>query len=109
YLFLSIWPDSDAWHEGKKAWDIRAGFFVLAKELQQRGADVRFIVLPDLHGVKAGLDDWLLEPGNDVVHAWPKLERIALDDVRFNELTAWWQKWKEKQATHSAVKHHDLD
>jgi hypothetical protein len=101
-------PDSDAWHE-EKGWNILAGFFALAKELQQRGASVQFVRLPDLHGVKAGLDDWLLIPGNDVEHGWPKLERISLDDPRLATLTAWWQKWKEKQVTQRAIKQHDVD
>jgi hypothetical protein len=105
---VQICPDSDAWHEGK-SWNILAGFFALAKELQQRGASVQFVRLPDLHGVKAGLDDWLLLPGNDVEHGWPKLERIALDAPRFATLTAWWQQWKEKQATRAAIKKHNLD
>ena len=104
---VQICPDSDAWHEGK-GWNILAGFFALAKELQQRGASVQFVRLPDLHGVKAGLDDWLLIPGNDVEHGWPKLERISLDDPRLSTLTAWWQKWKEKQVTQSAIKQHDV-
>lgn len=103
-----ICPDSDAWHE-EKGRNILAGFFALAKDLQQRGADVQFVVLPDLHGVKAGLDDWLLVPGNDVEHGWPKLERIVLDDDRFAPLTAWWQKWNEKQATQAAIQGHDAD
>lgn len=106
---VDICPDSDAWHDDKTGWNIRQAFFALAKALQQRGATVLFVVLPDLHGQKAGLDDWLLVPGNEVEHAWPKLERLALDDARFNDLTAWWQKWKEKQATHEAIKQHDAD
>ena len=106
-----ICPDSDAWHEGK-GWQILAGFFALAKELQGRGAEVQFVKLPDLHGVKAGLDDWLLVPGHDVEHAWPKLERLPLDARDFAELTAWWQRWREKQATRAALIQHstnDLD
>ena len=91
-------PDSDAWHEDKEM-NILSGFFALAKELQQRGAAVQFVRLPDLHGRKAGLDDWLCMPGNNIEHGWPKLERIALDDDRFSSLTSWWQSWKEKQAT----------
>lgn len=101
-------PDSDAWHDGKSR-NILSGFFAFAKELQQRRALVQFVRLPDLNGAKAGLDDWLLIPGNDVEHGWPKLERIALDDTRFASLTAWWQKWKEKQAAQTAINQHDLD
>jgi hypothetical protein len=101
-------PDSDAWKEGKEL-NILAGFFALAKELEQRVATVQFVVLPDLHGTKTGLDDWLLIPGNDIEHGWPKLQRLALDDARFNTLTAWWQRWREKQATRDAVQAHDQD
>lgn len=103
---VSICPDSDAWHEGK-GWQILAGFFALAKDLQQRGADVKFVVLPDLHGRKAGLDDWLLIPGNDVVHGWPMLDRMALDHSRFGALNAWWQKWKGKRISRQAIHHLD--
>lgn len=103
-----VCPDSDAWREGKEL-NILAGFFALAKDLQQRGASVQFVRLPDLHGRKTGLDDWLLVPGHDVEQAWPKQERIPLDDDRFSSLTAWWQKWKEKQTTQSAIKQHDVE
>ncbi|TKB72533.1 MAG: DUF3854 domain-containing protein [Nitrospira sp.] len=103
-----ICPDSDAWHEGKEM-QILAGFFALAKDLQQRRASVQFVMLPDIHGAKAGLDDWLLVPGHDVEQSWPKLERLTLDDPRFSTLAAWWQKWKEKQATHEAIKQNGAD
>ncbi len=98
---VEICPDSDAWGEG--GLDILRGFFALAKELQQRKADVRFVILPDLHGLKAGLDDWLLVPGNDVAHSWPKLDRLPLDDEQFNYLNAWWQGWHERRRTRQAT------
>jgi hypothetical protein len=104
----TVWlcPDSDAWHEGKEQ-NILGGFFALAKDLEHRGATVQFVRLPDVHGVKAGLDDWLLIPGNDVDDSWPKLERIPLDDARFDSLTSWWQRWREKQATQHAIQQHE--
>jgi hypothetical protein len=43
-----ICPDSDAWHDGKGI-QILAGFFALGKDLQQSGAIVQVVVLPDLH------------------------------------------------------------
>jgi hypothetical protein len=101
-------PDSDAWREGKEL-SILGGFFALAKELEQRGAVVQFVILPDLHGTKIGLDDWLLVPGNDIDHSWPKLKRLALGDARFRTVTAWWQRWREKQATHDAIQARDQD
>ena len=105
---IEMCPDSDAWWDDK--WmQILKGFFALAKELRQRGAAVQFVRLQDLHGGKCGLDDWLLVPGHDAEQAWPKLERITLDDVRFSSLTAWWQKWKEKQVTHAAIKGQDAE
>ena len=96
-------PDSDAWHDGKEM-TILAGFFALAKELQSRSAIVLFVRLPDIHGTKVGLDDWLGVPGTDIEYSWPKLERFFLDDPRFYTLTAWWQKWREKQATKKAIR-----
>ena len=98
-----VCPDSDGWRE-ETGWNILAGFFALAKDLQARGALVQFVVLPDLHGIKAGLDDWLLVPGNEVECGWPKLERISLDDARFNALSAWWQKWKGKHANSESLR-----
>jgi hypothetical protein len=47
--------------------------------------------------------------GNDLKHGWPKLERLALDHERFTALTAWWQRWREKQATQSAIQHHEAE
>ena len=102
---VEICPDSDAW--GEKGLNILRGFFALAKEFQQRKADVQFVILPDLHGRKAGLDDWLLVPGNEVAHSWPKLDRLHLDDEQFNQLNAWWQKWKGKRVSRQAI--HQLD
>ncbi len=98
-----ISPDSDAWHKGKE-FKILAGFFALAKELESRGASVEFVVLPDASGHKCGLDDWLLIAGNDAEYSWPKLERRRLDDSDFASLTAWWQGWKEKQTTQTALR-----
>jgi hypothetical protein len=103
-----ICPDSDAWRDGKEL-NILSGFFALAKELEQRGAVVRFVILPEIHGTKIGLDDWLLLPGNDMNHGWPKLQRLALDDERFATLTAWWQRWREKQVTREAIQSRDRD
>ena len=101
-------PDSDAWHEGKEH-TILGGFFALGKELQQRGAAVRFVRLPDLHGSKAGLDDWLIVPGNDVAQSWEKLERLPLDDARFSALAAWYRRWKDKQITQASFSQHDFE
>lgn len=102
---VEICPDSDAW--GEKGLNILKGFFALAKELQERKADVRFVILPDLHGRKAGLDDWFCVPGNDVPHSWPKLDRLLLDNEQFNYLNAWWQMWKGKRVSRQAI--HQLD
>lgn len=99
-------PDSDAWRQGKEM-NILAGFFALAKELQHRGASVRFVVLPDLPGRKCGLDDWLLIPGNSIEQMWPVLERIPMTHERFTSVTAWWQSWKEKEATQEAIRKQD--
>lgn len=104
-----ICPDSDAWRDDDKGMQILRGFFGLARDLQQRGANVQFVVLPDVHGVKAGLDDWLLVPGNSIEHGWDKLDRLPLDHVRFNRLNVWWQGWREKHATHDALKNHGVD
>lgn len=100
-------PDSDAWREGKER-DILGGFFALGKALQQRGATVQFVIIPDLHSAKTGLDDWLLIPGNNE-NSWENLQRVSIDDSRFSKLTAWWQRWKERQATQEALRERVAD
>ena len=102
-------PDSDAWHEGKKAGRFSPDSSRSPKTYNSAGHRSSSCVLPDIHGAKAGLDDWFLVPGHDVEQSWLKLERIALDASRFQSLTAWWQKWKEKQATHAAIKDQDAE
>lgn len=106
---VEICPDSDAWRPDQKGQTILAGFFALAKTLQSRGATVRFVVLPDANGAKAGLDDWLLVPGNDLASGWPRLERLPLDHPRFDTLNAWHQRWKEQQATREALRQRESE
>ena len=64
-----ICPDSDAWHDGKKAGTFSPGSSRSPKTYNSAGRRSSLCVLPDLHGAKAGLDDWLMIPGHDVEHA----------------------------------------
>jgi len=107
-MSVELAPDSDAWRAGKEH-DILAGFFTLGKIFQARGFEVRLIRLPDLHGVKSGPDDWLLIPGNDIEHAWPKLERVLLDDDRLDLVNAQWQRRQEKKITLTAIQQQDAE
>lgn len=103
---VEIVPDSDAWREEKL--DILSGFYALAQQIGSLGASVTLVRLTD-HGEKVGLDDWLVQVGDDAENLWPILERIPLDDARLYRVAAWWQSWKEKQATQAAIKQHDQD
>src|SRR5262249_48601548 len=60
-------------------------------------------------GGKTGLDDFLFVPGNDIENSWPKLTRLPLDDRRFANLTAWWQKRQERLTALDAIRQHDGD
>lgn len=100
-------PDSDVWRADKQ--DVLWGFFALGQELISRGATVRLVKLPEPHGVKVGLDDWLVALGEQWELDWPSLERLALDDDRLAPVAAWWQRWREKHATQHALKQRDAD
>ncbi len=53
-------PDSDAWRNDQ----VLLGFFTLGRELEQRGAVVSMLRLPDLPGVeKTGVDEFLVANG----------------------------------------------
>lgn len=104
---VELIPDSDVWRPDKQhaLW----GFYALGQELISRGATVVLVKLPEPHGGKVGLDDWLVHAGGSWERDWPALERIALDDDRLASVAAWWQRWREKQATHQAIKQRDAD
>lgn len=104
---VELIPDSDVWRPDRHA--ALSGFFALGMELLSRGATVALVKLPEPHGVKVGLDDWLVSLGGQWEQDWPVLERIALDDARLASVAAWWQRWREKQATQQAIKQHDQD
>lgn len=101
-------PDSDGWREDK--WiNVLSGFYALGQELISRGATVTMLRLPERHNVKVGLDDWYVAAGDDWEHQWKHLEQFSLDDERLAPVAAWWQKWREKQATLAAVSTQDLE
>ena len=104
---VELIPDSDVWRPDKQ--DALRGFFALGQSLISRGATVRLVKLPEPHGVKVGLDDWLVTLGERWESDWPSLERIALDDDHLAPVAAWWQQWREKHATQQAIKQHDQD
>lgn len=93
---VELVPDSDVWRKEKLL--ALCGFYALAQELVSRGANVRFIVLPEAGQGKVGADDWLVKTGTQGKDRWPLLERITLDDHRVVSAAKWWQGWREKQA-----------
>jgi hypothetical protein len=101
-------PDSDCWRVARLT-ELLPGFFALGQELISRGAHVQFVVLPDRNGTKQGFDDWMLAVGTEWESLWPRLERIALDDARLKPLAAWWQRWREREATAEAFKTPDAE
>lgn len=99
---VELVPDSDAWRDDKLL-KVLGGFYALGQELLSRGATVRLVQLPERAGVKVGLDDWLVAAGDLWETDWPALERVPFDDPRLAPVTAWWQRWREKQATQTAL------
>lgn len=96
-------PDSDAWWP-KKFLNVLGGFYAFAQELISRGAMVTFVKLPEPHGGKVGLDDWLIQAGSRWEDDWPALERLAMDDSRLVIVAASWQRWREKHAIQEAIR-----
>lgn len=100
---VELIPDSDVWRKDKFA--ALCGFYALAQELVLRGAQVKFIVLPEAGQGKIGLDDWLLRSGSQWRQYWPSLERRGMDDARLTKVVKWWQDWREKQALQQSLQH----
>jgi hypothetical protein len=94
---VELVPDSDAWRSDKRL-DILAGFYALGRELQSRGATVRFVKLLDVGLLKQGLDDFLLSAAPWPREGFDRLERIELTDPTLKPLAAWYRRWKERQA-----------
>jgi hypothetical protein len=63
--------------------------------------------LIDRHGVKVGPDDFLVQEGAQWSHTWKQLERLLPDDARLKPVQAWWQRWRERQATDEALRDQD--
>ena len=103
---VEVVPDSDAWRTEKQR-DILHGFYALGQMLNSLGASLQLVKLPERGGVKVGLDDWLVAVGADWEHQWPHLERLPLDDPRLAPVASWWQRWRERQATQTALQAHD--
>ncbi len=100
-------PDSDVWRPDKE--QALLGMYAFGMDLVSRGAVVKFVRLPEPAGVKVGLDDWLVQVGDDWERQWPSLERITLDDAKLATLAASWQRWYEKQVSKTAIQQHDAD
>jgi hypothetical protein len=103
-----LMPDSDCWREARLT-ELLPGFFALGQELLSRGAHVQFVVLPDRNGAKQRFDDWMVAVGGEWKFLWFRFERIALDDARLKIVAAWWQRWRERQATEELFKRPDAE
>jgi hypothetical protein len=100
---VELVPDSDVWR--KEKFSALCGFYAFAQELVSRGANVRFVVLPEEAYSKVGVDDWLIAVGARRDDYWPLLDRITLNDRRLLKAAKWWQGWREKQAVQQALQH----
>jgi hypothetical protein len=105
---VELIPDSDAWRDDRLI-NVLGGFYAFGQELISRGANVCLVKLPERSGAKVGLDDWFVATASIWESEWPALERVALDDARLAPVSAWWQRWREKQATRDAIQAHDQD
>jgi len=100
-------PDSDVWTRE----DLLRPVALFCLLLTQRGAKVEIVRLPDHHGTKQGIDDYLAQAAAWPMQAWESLERLSLDDAPLKRAVAWAQRWLEKQVTVAAVRQEqdDLD
>jgi len=87
---IGIIPDSDTW--GRP--DLQKAIYALAKELEQRGAKVSFIIIPQSGAEKAGLDDLLVKGGLEIFN---RLDRINLKHPTMKRHLEWWKKRKQEK------------
>lgn len=81
-----IVPDSDAWTNQ----EIRNAYYSFAIEIQNRGADLKFKVIPQVGKEKIGVDDFLVARGPK---KFEELKKIDLKHGVFTESKAWHKKW----------------
>jgi hypothetical protein len=105
---IEVTPDSDGWRPGKLL-NVLGGFYALCMELTHRGGATSFVRLLDRCSQKVGPDDFLVQEGAEWPHAWRHLERFTPDDPRLKPVQAWWQRWKEHQATEDALRTPELE
>lgn len=84
---IEIIPDSDVWSRE----DSQRAVFALSKNLEERGAEVLVVVIPQEGKEKMGLDDFLLKFGKG---KFPALNRINLKHPTLHQHSKWWRRWK---------------
>jgi hypothetical protein len=86
-----LYPDSDVWQRP----DLLKAVYAFGKELEQRGAQVRVVIIPRAaNGEKRGLDDFLVQAGR---HALAQLKQVPLKHRAFSQTADWWKTWKAKE------------
>lgn len=88
--FADLVFDSDIWHRP----DLLFAVYCLGRELAERGAKVKAVVIPPENGSKVGLDDFLVKHGSA---PYPSLKRIGLTDPPFKRLARQYHSWKLKR------------
>lgn len=83
-------PDSDTWMRA----DLQKAVFALGKELERRGAEVTFLVLPQEGEEKVGLDDFLVRHSRTDLAS---LQDLTLSDDPLSRHQVWWEGWKRRK------------
>lgn len=88
--FVDLVFDSDIWHRP----DLLFAVYCLGRELAERGAKVKVVVIPPENGSKVGFDDFLVKHG---AAPYPSLKRIGLKEAPFKRLAGQYRSWKLKR------------
>jgi Protein of unknown function (DUF3631)/Domain of unknown function (DUF3854) len=82
--------DSDVWQKI----NCHRALYALMRELEDRGAIVKAVVIPGNGEQKQGLDDFVVANG---IAAFDNLKRIDLNHRALKRHSDWWKRWKAKK------------
>lgn len=88
---VTVIPDSDVWTRP----DLMRAVYALGCELERRGAQVDVCLLPQVDGLKVGLDDYLLSNGSS---EFQRLASVQLKHKGFSGCRDWHKEWTARKA-----------
>ena len=98
---VSLYFDSDTWHRP----DLLKPVFAFGKEIEERGARVKVVVIEQKSKEKVGIDDLLVARGPEVLGT---LKAIPLSHKAFTHAAKWWREWKRRASPRTKAVPADL-